>query len=266
MSAEREPFDVRDAIPALAGDGWRKAVRWGIDGVLGLREVRRRFHAATLQPGESFAEAVRSYGLSFDPAPFAKVVPRTGPVVVMANHPFGGADALTFGAMCRAIRPDDMLLMANATAARLPVLGDHMLPLSILGDEESARKNAPSLKRTLIHLRAGGLLAVFPSGEVASWKGAAVEEAPWSPHIAALAIKCGATVIPMRFFGRTPAWLHLAGGIHPLLRTALLPRVLLSMRGQHVEYGIGEPIEPGILRAEENPSAFLRDRMLRILR
>jgi len=258
MSAEREPFDLRDALPSLDGGGWRVPVRAFLDATLGLTAVRRRFHEGTLGPGEPFAEAVRAYGLTVDLAPFAEAVPRTGPVIVMANHPFGGADALTLGALCRAHRPEDTLLMANATGARLPVLGDYMLPLSILGDENSARQNAPSLKRSLLHLRRGGLLAVFPSGEVASWKGDAVTEAAWSPHLAALAIKTGATVAPMRYFGRTPPWLHLAGGIHPLLRTALLPRVLLAMRGTHVRYQVGGLIPAERLAQEADPAAFLR--------
>lgn len=261
MPEEREPFDLRDALPSLDGGGWREPVRHTIDAVLGLPEVRRRFHQATLGSGEPFAEAVRAFGLSFDPAPFAKVVPASGPVVVMANHPFGGADALTLGAMCRAHRPDT-LMMANETAARLPVLGDFMLPLSILGAEDSARKNAASLKRSLMHLRSGGLLAVFPSGEVANWKGSAVEEGPWSPHITALAAKCGARVILLRYPGSTPAWLHLAGGIHPLLRTAFLPRVLLGMRGDDICYNLEEA--PPAAEWGSDPAALLRQKTLAI--
>jgi putative hemolysin len=264
MSIEREPFDVRDALPSLDGGGWRAGVRALLDATLGLTAVRRRFHQGIQGSGEPFADTIASFGLTVDLAPFAKAVPKTGPVVIMANHPFGGADALTLGALCRAHRPDDTLLMANATGARLPVLGDYMLPVSILGGEDSARQNAPVLKRSLQHLRSGGMLAVFPSGTVAHWKGASIQEAPWSPHLAALAVKCDATVIPMRYFGRTPAWLHLAGGIHPLLRTALLPRVLLAMRGRHVDYAMGAPIAPGILRGLDAPTAFLRAQTLQI--
>ena len=232
MPSDREPFDLRAALPFLEGEGWRGNLRRTLDEVLGLRQVRISFDEATRLGAEPFAAAVEAFGLSIEAKDF-DLIPASGPVVVMANHPFGGADALSLGALCMARRPDT-LLMANEMAAALTVLGESMLPLSILGDEGSARKNAPSLRRTLEHLRKGGLLAVFPSGEVANWKGSAVEEGPWSPHIAALAAKCGAQVVLVRYFGKAPAWLHLAGGIHPLARTALLPRVLLAMRGTTV--------------------------------
>jgi putative hemolysin len=233
MLPTREPFDLRAALPFLEGDGWRGKLRGLLDEMLGLGRVRVNFRQAAEGNGEPFANALEAFGLQLVADGFEASVPTSGPVVVMANHPYGGADALSLGALCMA-RRRDTLLMANEMAAELPVLGESMLPLSILGAEGSSRKNALVLKRSLDHLRGGGLLAVFPSGEVASWKGSAVEEGSWSPHIASLAMKTGAELVAVKFSGKTPAWFHLAGGIHPLVRTALLPRVLLAMRGETV--------------------------------
>lgn len=233
MLPTREPFDLRAALPFLEGDGWRATLRGLLDEVLGLGRVRMNFSQAAAGKDEPFANALQAFGLRLVADGFDAAVPASGPVVIMANHPYGGADALSLGALCMA-RRGDTLLMANEMAAELPILGESMLPLSILGAEGSSRKNALVLKRSLDHLRGGGALAVFPSGEVASWKGSAVEEGPWSPHIASLAMKTGAELVAVKFSGKTPAWFHLAGGIHPLVRTALLPRVLLAMRGETV--------------------------------
>lgn len=260
MAADREPFDLRSALPFLEGEGWRGRLRRALDEILGLRRVRICFDEGTRLEAEPFAAAVEAFGLSVEAHDF-DLIPATGPVVVMANHPFGGADALTLGALCMARRPDT-LLMANEMAAALPVLGESMLPLSILGDEGSARKNAPALRRSLEHLRKGGLLAVFPSGEVANWKGSSVEEGPWSPHIAALAAKCGAQVVLVRYFGKTPAWFHFAGGIHPMVRTALLPRVLLAMRGSMVKCRARSAVLDGLGPVES--AAALRKQTLEI--
>lgn len=260
MPPDREPFDLRSALPFLEGEGWRRNLRRALDEILGLRQVRISFDEATLREAEPFAAATQSFGLSVESKDF-DLIPASGPVVVMANHPFGGADALSLGALCMERRPDT-LLMANEMAAALPVLGESMLPLSILGDEGSARKNAPALRRSLEHLRNGGLLAVFPSGEVANWKGASVEEGPWSPHIAALAAKCGAQVVLVRYFGKTPAWFHLAGGIHPMVRTALLPRVLLAMHGSTVKCKACPAVLDGLQPKEA--AASLRSQTLKI--
>lgn len=236
MPPDREPlpFDVRDALPFLEGEGWRASARHGLESALGLKRVRVIFREAAARGGERFAEAFAGFGLRAAGENFAAAIPESGPVVVMANHPFGGADALALGTLCTARRADTLMLANEMAAQVVPGPGEAMIPLSILGGEGSARKNAPSLRRALEHLRNGGLLAVFPSGEVASWKGSAVEEGPWSPHVTALALKSQAALVTVKFFGKTPFWFHLAGGIHPLVRTALLPRVLLCSDGSTV--------------------------------
>jgi len=173
--------------------------------------------------------------------------------MVVANHPFGGPDALALGALCTKTRPD-VLMLANQMAAEIPVLRPVTLPLSILGGESAARINAASLRKPLAHLKAGGCLAVFPAGEVASRKGRHIVESPWSSHIAALAQRTQTPVLPVRFHGHNPFWFHLLGEIHPLIRTALLPRLLLLSEGKRMDFQIGEithPRDHAHLTAEE---------------
>lgn len=234
MPPEREPFDLRSALPSLAGEGWRGQARRTLDLALGLPEVRRRFRAAASSPhGEDFARTLEAFGIEVDATGTDAALPSSGPVVVMANHPFGGADALALGALCRSRRADSLFL-ANSLATDVPGIGRHMIPLSILGEDDAARTNAAGLRRALGHLQKGGLLAVFPAGEVARWRDSAVAEGPWLPQALALARKTGATLVLLHFAGRAPVWWHLAGAIHPLVRTALLPRVLLAMRGSRI--------------------------------
>ena len=256
------PFDVREALPFLEGGGWRKSARRGLEDLLGLTRVRVIFREASETGEEPFAAAFRGFGLTAAGRDFAAAIPESGPVVVMANHPFGGADALALGTLCAARRPDTLML-ANEMAARVPGPGKLMIPLSILGGEGSARKNAPSLRRALEHLKNGGLLMVFPSGEVASWRGSAVEEGAWSPHVAALALKSGAELVTVKFSGKAPWWFHLAGGIHPLVRTALLPRVLLCTRGETVHCRAARVARGDLAgMGAEEAAAFLRRKTL----
>jgi putative hemolysin len=228
-----EPFDVSEALPFLAGNGWRGTARRNLERLLGLVRVRESFRHAAAAAGEPFTEAFEAFGLTIDAPGFDKAVPSTGPVVVVANHPFGGADALALGSLCGTRRPDSLLL-ANRMAAGVPGIGSRMIPLSILNEDTPARDNARSLRAALQHLRGGGLLSCFPSGEVATLRDGRVTEGPWSPHVAALALKAKADLVVVSFPGQAPDWFHQAGKVHPLVRTALLPRVLLSMRGQTI--------------------------------
>ncbi len=257
-------LDTAVLVPALAGDGWRGSVRCLLERGLGIARAREIFEHAALsgQPEEALLEG---FGLETDAGEVGSTIPRTGPLVVVANHPFGGADALALIAICLRERRDFRIL-ANEVAASAPGIGPWVIPLSILGGEGSARRNARALREALDHLRAGGLLAVFPAGEVSTWRPerAAVADAPWSPHIASLAIKARAPVLPVHFFGANPAWFHLVGAIHPFLRTALLPAMLLQLRGRSVVCRAGDLIPHERLSEAANPTALLRSALERI--
>ena len=228
---ETEALSIERAIPALAGGSWRGVARRALEAVLGLRETRELFGRAAAR-GEVFAEMLRELEIAVDAQGVAEAVPDRGAAVIFANHPFGGADALAVGAVCRALRPD-VKVLANEAVAALPGMGDVLLPLSILGAAGAAGTNAVSLRKALAHLKRGGLLVAFPAGAVASWRPdrGGVAEADWSPHPLELAKRARAQVAVLHVHGRNPPWFFLLGALHPLVRTALLPRVLLSQRG-----------------------------------
>jgi len=258
-----EAMDLARELPFLAGGGWRKLLRDFLDCALGLTETREGYKRAALGEGNVFDRVCQAFGLV--PCGSWPVWPADKPLLIVANHPFGGAEAMVLGSLCLRARQEG-LMMANQVVAKLPVIGDFLLPLSILGESESARKNGASLRRAIALLRSGGALAAFPSGEVASWQGDRVEEGQWSPHIAALALKTGATVVPVKFFGQSPPWFHLLGGIHPRIRTALLPRVMLSSRGRNVVFRVGGAIDAAehLGKSPDGFAAYLREQTLGI--
>jgi putative hemolysin len=258
------PFlDAAAAIPALAGDGWRGEARRFVEAALGIARARARFAHAALA-GEPAEALLAGFRLTLDAAGVHEAIPASGAALVVSNHPFGGADALAQIALCLR-RRRDFFILANEVAASAPGIGRHFLPLSILGGRDAARKNAATLKSALDHLRGGGLLGVFPAGEVSTWRPplGRVADGPWSPHVAALAVKAGALVLPLRFFGHNPPWFHLAGALHPFVRTALLPHTLLAAGGRPVVCRAGEPIAPSELAAQpaDERIAFLRRRL-----
>ena len=75
MPPDREPFDLRAALPFLEGDGWRGRVRHFLDALLGLPEVRATFREGAERGGECFAAALRAFGLELAAEGFAESVP-----------------------------------------------------------------------------------------------------------------------------------------------------------------------------------------------
>jgi 1-acyl-sn-glycerol-3-phosphate acyltransferase len=257
-------LDVGEVLPILAGSGWKGRFRVWIENILGMTRTREVFMTAASQP-EPAEAIVTGFGLRPDVLGVVESIPAEGPVIVVANHPFGGADAVTLIAICLR-RRTDFRILANDVAATAPGIRQWVLPLSILGGRDFKRQNALSLRAAVDHLRGGGLLAVFPAGEVSTWNSrlGRVADKSWSPHIANLAIKARALVLPIRFFGENPPWFHLAGMIHPFARTALILRVLLASRGCPVLCRAGSLIDPVELDNHIDPTAYLRDQLERV--
>jgi putative hemolysin len=247
MSEGDRFLDIGEIYPGLQGGGWRRMVRGGMAAVLGLPAVWRMIDdlrkrvAAGEKPFEAF---VAASGMKIDGGGVEAAIPRAGGVMVVANHPFGGADALALGALCTRVRPDTKLL-ANAELQGIGPIAGHLIPLHVLGGGRPDRRNAVSLRLGLEHLRCGGLLVVFPAGAVSFRQpdSGRVEDAPWPGHTARLLMKSETPVLPVRFFGRNPFWYQVLGAHSALMRTVLIPRAFLTMRGKMVWCEAGDLLE-----------------------
>jgi putative hemolysin len=173
-------------------------------------------------------------------------IPRSGPVVVVANHPFGLVEGMTLGALLSKVRPDAKFL-ANSMLASVPGTQEYLIPVDPFGG--AAKANWRGLRRSIQWLEQGGLLVTFPAGEVAALKlpHMQIAEPEWNDRIARLIRITGASAVPVFFHGVNSATFQLAGLIHPRLRTALLPYELLNKKGHTIRVTIGGPVKAEIL-------------------
>lgn len=172
-------------------------------------------------------------------------IPKTGPVVLVSNHPFGGIEGVVLLEILRRARPD-FKVMANYFLSIIPEMREDFIFVNPFGSAAAAKQNIKPLLECVKWLRDGHVLGVFPAGEVSSvdLKRRIVRDPPWSETIAAVARKTGATVVPMHFCGRNAAYFQLAGLVHPRLRTVLLPRMTARQRRRTITAYIGKPILP----------------------
>lgn len=184
-------------------------------------------------------------------------VPPAGAVVVVANHPFGGIDGL-IALHALLARRNDVRVLANGILARIPALAPHVLPIDPFGTRRAARANVRSVRQALRHLREGGLLLMFPAGEVSHYQPlrAAVSDGAWHAGAARIVQQAGAPVVPMHFAGCNSLGFQLGGLLHPRVRTVLLMRELLNKAGRCVEVRIGRPQSPARLRHFDDPAAL----------
>lgn len=182
-----------------------------------------------------------------------KRIPAEGPVVVVANHPFGGLEGLVLGSLISSVR-SDVKLLGNYLLHSIPEIRPHLISVDPFGGKDSLKANVGPLKESMRLLRSGGALVTFPSGEVSSLKLSQrkVTDPVWSSHTAALVRKTNASVLPIFFEGRNSAFFQLMGLVHPRLRTVLLVHELFRRRGSTLNLQVGNPISGRRLKGMTN--------------
>ena len=231
----------------------------GISRLIRLRDDAKNF----ADPFEFVDVALRELHVQLDLPPFEdENIPATGPVVITANHPYGGLDGLTAIATIGR-RRRDLRLLANPELAQLDALGSLMIPVDPFGGSKAKRANVAGMRKALRWLQDGGALLVFPAGEVSHLRlrSFSVTDPAWSTTAARLIRLSGAPVVPMYFGGTNSALFQLAGMVHPRLRTLLLPHELGNKLGARVSIRLGTSLPAAKLAAldtDEQLAAHLR--------
>ncbi len=170
-------------------------------------------------------------------------VPADGPLIVVANHPFGALEGMVLAWMLGRVRPD-FRIMANLILNRFPETRELFLPVDPFGRAASTGRNIAPLKNAIRWVRGGHCLGIFPAGEVASLniRKRSVLDPEWSPTIARLVRLTKAPVLPVYFKGANGALFHLLGLLNGHMRTAMLPREFLNKRRTTVLVAVGTPV------------------------
>ena len=170
-------------------------------------------------------------------------IPAEGPVVVVANHPFGGLEGVVLHSLLRS-RRRDVKLMANTLLGRVPELREDFILVNPFGTTAAKSENIRPLIECRRFLASGGALGVFPAGEVSSidLKTGRVRDPAWSRTIAGLVRRSKATVVPVFFSGHNGPGFQFAGVIHPRLRTLLLPKMFAKLHDSSLQVSVGAPI------------------------
>lgn len=103
-------------------------------------------------------------------------IPSKGPTIVISNHPFGGFDGILLASLLTSIR-QDVKIFANYFLGAISELRPLFILVDPFGTNHSTQKNRLALKESLRWVKDGGMLMVFPAGEVShfSWKNRKIE-------------------------------------------------------------------------------------------
>jgi putative hemolysin len=194
-------------------------------------------------------------------------IPRTGPAVLVVNHPFGILEGAVIATALGGIR-SDVKFLANGVLAVVPEIRSLLIPVDPAAGPSAIRGNCGGLRQALRFISQGGMVVVFPAGEVShfQWKKRSITDPPWNPAIARLleiaARKvAGIAVVPVYVEGANSLLFQILGLLHPRLRTALLVREFLNKRKSHVCLRAGGSVAADKLLAiptDEERTQYLR--------
>jgi putative hemolysin len=104
------------------------------------------------------------------------------------------------GVLLPRVRPD-VKIMANYLLAGLPEIEQHCIFVDPFNGPGSIAINCRALRQAIDWLKSGGLLVIFPAGEVSHWSfpSGEVADPEWSNSVSRLVRLTGSAVAPMFF-------------------------------------------------------------------
>jgi len=163
-----------------------------------------------------------------------------GPIVIVANHPFGIGDGIAVLALAEQLgRPFRVLI--NNELLKVPEMAPYSLPVSFEETKEAMAINMQTRHEALRLLKEGVTVVIFPAGGVATAKKGfgRAEDLPWKMFPAKLIQAAKANVVPVFFEGQNGRLFHLASRISLTLRVSLLIREFRRLSGSTIRARVG---------------------------
>ncbi|MEO1293230.1 MAG: lysophospholipid acyltransferase family protein [Pseudomonadota bacterium] len=265
-----DKIDLEALSYARCGDNKaERAFIRGIENISGRKKMIRKLNGyeQELASGKTFWEALWDrFGLSLDlRGEGFDGIPKEGPLVCVANHPFGILDGFALSLILAKVRPDFKIL-SNQWLVPVPEIMHHILPIDREPTREAMQTNLQTRRSALKTLREGGCVSVFPAGTVSASRRVyqPAFDAHWKTFTASLIQMTGARVTPIFFDGQNSRLFQIACHLSETLRLALFVNEFERRLGKPVSVTVGNPIEPDELmpfqRRPQEMMEYLRSR------
>ena len=253
LSTQESILSIRQRFPKGTRWSWHLVKRW-----LGISAAQTALESLEGLEGHAFVNgALRYLRIRTDCTNSSgETLPLKGPVLIVANHHFGAADALLALSLFLPRRPD-IKILGNNFLTILPQLSSLIIPVA---PPSMKRRRLDGIREVIRHLEAGKALLVFPSGQVASLnRTGAAEDGSWLPGIGRLIHKFHLDVVPVTFEGQNSRLFYFSRSIHFRFGTLLLLRELLNKTGRCIRVHIGNRIPYDFLAHSTDPLATMEN-------
>ncbi|MEC7593273.1 MAG: lysophospholipid acyltransferase family protein [Pseudomonadota bacterium] len=241
---------------------WRRILMRVVELMTGQPKLQRLYddYKRTRSEDDNFWESAVEYlnvDIHYDRAQL-DALPKEGPLIVVANHPFGVLDGIAIGYILSRVRPD-IKILAHSVLGRAEPLRPYLIPILFEGENGALRANVESKRIAMQHLGNNGTIIIFPAGRVSTAEKIFGEatDSPWKLFAGRLITHSNATVVPIFFEGQNSWVFHFVSKFSASIREAVLLREVLKQIGTKVVSHIGAPIDPASLTEIGDRQAIL---------
>ncbi|MEM8979815.1 MAG: lysophospholipid acyltransferase family protein [Pseudomonadota bacterium] len=215
-----------------------------VTGRLRLIKRAKGYELEVAQGRDFWQVMVERYGLTLDVVGGSlENIPKDGPLILVANHPYGILDGMMMGHILSTLR-GDFRILAHQVFRKAEDLQKVILPISFDETKEAMKLNLETRKEALRYLGDGGAMGIFPGGTVST--GVKPFSQPldpgWRTFTAKMIAKSNAQVVPIFFEGHNSRLFQVASHLHYTLRMALLVKEFKKRVDEPVKVVIGEPL------------------------
>ena len=130
-------------------------------------------------------------------------IPKTGRVLIIANHPYGVVDGLVLCSLVSQVR-QDYRIITHQVLRQAPAVMDKILPIDFAETDTALATNLETRKHATNHLKDEGVVIIFPAGGISlapNFVGKAYDS-EWKTFAARLSTMEQTTILPFYFHGR----------------------------------------------------------------
>ena len=212
--------------------------------LLSFHKINDLYENVSQKHGIESIDAIIKYlniTFEFDESDLKKL-PAKGSFITVSNHPYGGIDGLLLVKLLSLVRSDHKVI-GNFLLKKVEPISEFVLAVNPFENMPEAGSNIAGLKTAIDHLHNGGVLSLFPAGEVSTnYASSLITDREWLVSALRFIKKSRVPIVPVYFHGTNSPLFHLLGKIHPSFRTAKLPSELFNKRDKAIRVRIGNPI------------------------
>jgi putative hemolysin len=257
------PIDLSYASPC--DSRLTRALIHLIEAATGQLELKRLYaiYQTELRGTVDFWDAamrLMRLSVDYDPKKLG-ALPRTGPLVIVANHPFGLIDGLLIGHLANRVRRDFKVLTNSRLYPPDAEIRNYILPIDFDPTPTAQATNLESRAIARAHIKSGGCIIVFPAGGVATTPSFFARKAvdfEWKPFTARLVHDAKADVVPIFFPGQNSRMFQIASHVGMTARMAYLLHEVANKIGGSFSATIGDVLPYEDLQEMRDPRALCR--------